>query len=83
VRFKPEDWLDQERLGEIGRLASWAQAQGLADERWKLLKDVLIAKRVTRKGASAMLACFPAFVKLRWREGRPMDAKAYLLAEVQ
>ena len=29
---------------------------------------------------SAVLYCFPAFIKLRWRAGEPADAKAYLVA---
>ena len=27
--------------------------------------------------------CFPAFIKLRWRNGAPVDAKTYLMAGVQ
>jgi len=32
---------------------------------------------------SVALLCFPAFVKLRWRAGQPLDAKAYLMAQVK
>lgn len=83
VRFQFDDWTDPERRGEIGRLALWAQERGLADERWKLLAATALSKRVTRAGSSVALSCFPAFVKLRWREGMAPDAKAYLLGRVE
>ena len=65
--------------GELMRkLVSW----GLVDERWQLLADTMFAKRFTLQNESAILYCFPTFVKLRWREGVPLDAKAYLIAGV-
>ena len=82
VRFQPGDWNDVERCGQIGRLASWMQARGLADGRCQLLARTAFAKRVERDGESAVISCFPAFVKLRFREGLPPDAKAYLMAFV-
>ncbi|MEE0026575.1 MAG: hypothetical protein U0J70_03215 [Atopobiaceae bacterium] len=38
------------------------------------------ANRVAFAGKSARLYCYPAFIKLRWRDGEPLDAKAYLVA---
>jgi hypothetical protein len=83
VRFQPEDWKDAARCDKIARLALWAQGRGLADERWMLLAQTAFAKRVARAESSVVLSCFPAFVKLRWREGMAPDAKAYLLARVE
>ena len=61
------------------KLESW----GLADSRWHLLADTIFAKRVARGNESTVLYCYPAFVKLRWREGEPLDAKTYLIAGAQ
>lgn len=82
VRFQPTDWQSITSLGTIGRLAGWLQSCGLADERCKLLTQMAFATSVTREDESHLVSCFPAFVKLRWREGLPPDAKAYLLAMV-
>ena len=60
-----------------------AMAWGLVDERWHLLADTAFAKRLTYGSESALLYCFPAFLKLRWRDGEPLDAKAYLIAGIQ
>ena len=83
VRFQPKDWADVNRLEQIGRLASWLQARNLVDGRFGLLAQTTFAKRVERDGESATTSCFPAFVKLRYREGLPPDAKAYLMARAQ
>lgn len=83
VRFQAKDWQSCTRLGTIGRLAGWLQSCGLADERCGLLTQTAFAKRVTHGSESHLLSCFPAFVKLHWREGMPPDAKAYLLAQVE
>ena len=56
---------------------------GLADERWRLLADTAFAKQIKFSGESALIYCFPAFIKLRWRNGEPIDAKAYLMAGTQ
>ncbi|MBQ9068187.1 MAG: hypothetical protein IJ131_03865 [Eggerthellaceae bacterium] len=79
VRFQPKDWMDGQRREHIDHLFRWIQKQGMADNRWELLADTLFAKSVTRGGKSAVLSCFPAFVKLRWRKGEPPCAKAYLM----
>ena len=55
---------------------------GLADDRWRLLPDTVYAKRVAYSGKSIVAYCYPAFVKLRWRAGEPLDAKTYLIASL-
>ena len=69
--------------GHAGALMECVEAWGLADSRWRLLADTTFAERVTWKGSSCVLFNYPAFVKLRWRDGQPLDAKSYLLAGVQ
>lgn len=83
VRFQPDDWSDAARQGQIGQIAGWMQAHGLADGRCGLLPQAAFAKRVEHDGESTKIACFPAFVKLRWREGLRPDAKAYLLVRFE
>ena len=69
--------------GAAGALMRQVEGWGLADGRWRLLAQAAFATRATFEGESALLFCYPAFVKLRWRDGRPLDAKAYLMAGVQ
>ena len=83
ARFQPGDWVDEASRENIERMARQLQDRGLVDGRWSRLSEILIAKRVDHEGASALLTCFPAFVKLRWRAGQPLDAKAYLLAQIE
>lgn len=68
--------------GSAGELMRYVEDWGLADDRWRLLEGTMFAKRVTRGAESSLLYCIPTFVKLRWREGVPLDAKAYLIAGV-
>lgn len=82
VRFQPDDWVNANRREQIGRLAAWLQTRGLADKRCGLLAQTAFSKHVEHAGESATISCFPAFVKLRWREGQAPDAKAYLMAQV-
>ena len=82
VRFQPQDWNSDEGRVAIGRLAGWLQERGLADGRCALLPQTVFAKRAQRDSESSTITCFPAFVKLRWREGLPADAKAYLMASI-
>lgn len=72
-----------EEQGAAGSILRKLEAWGLSDERWRLLPATSFAKRATRDGSSALLYCYPAFVKLRWRGGQPLDAKAYLMAGIQ
>ena len=75
VNWKP---FDPDR--EAGDLMKQIMEWGLADSRWRLLGETGFSERVSRKGESILLSCFTAFVKLRWRAGVPVDAKAYLMA---
>ena len=69
--------------GKAGRLMDRICEWGLADDRWRLLNDTSFARRVTHGEESCLLFCFTAFVKLRWKAGVPLDAKAYLMAGVR
>ena len=77
------DWLPFETRGAGGQLMQLVESWGLADERWRLLEDAAFAKRAAFQGESLTLFNFPAFVKLRWRDGEPLDAKAYFMAGAQ
>ena len=68
--------------GAAGELMRQVEAWGLADDRWLLLADAVFSKRATRNGESSLLYCYPAFCKLRWRNGVPVDAKAYIIAGI-
>lgn len=83
VRFEPEDWVDPNHVGCIRDLLREVQGLGLADGRVEQLARTLFAKRMTHGDESALLSCFPAFVKLRWRAGEPTCAKAYLMARAE
>lgn len=65
------------------KLMQSVQEAGLADKRWRLLPDVSFAERLSKNGQSRVLYCYPAFIKIRWREGELLDAKTYLLAGEQ
>lgn len=66
--------------GAAGELMQHVESWGLADDRWRLLQNTSFAKKATLGGDMLTLFCYPAFLKLRWRSGRPLDAKAYLMA---
>ena len=68
--------------GAVGKLMECVEGWGLADGRWRRLAETVFAKRITCGDASVRAIGHPAFVKLRWRAGEPLDAKAYLRAEV-
>ena len=78
LRFDADTWSDASSMLELARLMAQVQEWGLADDRWHALAQVPFAKRVTRGDEFIKIFCFPAFVKLRWRDGEPLDAKAYL-----
>ena len=69
--------------GSAGALMRKVESWGLADERWRLLEEAIFANRLSKDGESHSLYCYPAFCKLRWRDGEPLDAKAYLIAGAQ
>ena len=77
------DWEGFAADGNAGTLMQQVESWGLADERWRLLEDTIFATRASRGDESCVLYCYPAFVKLRWRAGEPVDAKAYLIAGAQ
>ena len=66
-----------------GALLEQLEKQGLADGRWRRLEETAFAQRLTFGSESCLLFCAPVFIKLRWRAGRPLDTKAYLMAGVQ
>ncbi len=80
VRFFPADWTNEERKEQIAKLMERLQEMGLVDDRWTLLEEVAYAERVKFGEESVSISCIPAFLKLRWREAQPPDAKAYLVA---
>lgn len=80
VRFQPDDVAGPDGLGAVGRVFAQAEARGLADGRWRELARTTFAKRVAAGDEYANIWCFPAFIKLRWRQGAAPDAKAYLMA---
>ena len=53
---------------------------GLADDRWKHIASASYATAVDTGDAQLVLYCAPTFVKLRMRDGEPLDAKMYLQA---
>lgn len=69
--------------GVAGTIMRKVESWGLADDRWRLLADTGFSKRISHGKSSGLLFCFPAFLKLRWRDGTPLDAKAYLMAGLQ
>lgn len=87
VRFAhPSDtsqWMPFEVHGPAGELMHHVEAWGLADDRWRLFPDASYVKRAKLLGESCVCFNYPAFVKLRWRDGSPLDAKAYFMAGLQ
>lgn len=84
LRFAPlpeyERWNHFDPDGAAGELMGQLEEWGLTDERWRLLADTRFSQRITFGDESSVLYCIPTFVKLRWRDGNPLDAKAYLIA---
>jgi hypothetical protein len=68
--------------GAAGELMAQLEQWGLADGRWRLLTDTAYCKRIANGGRSVTILMYPAFIKLRWKAGEPLDAKTYLLAAV-
>lgn len=69
--------------GAAGELMARLENQGLADGRWRRLEETAFARRLTFREESCLMYCAPVFVKLRFREGEPTDAKTYLMAGIQ
>lgn len=66
--------------GAAAKLMGQVEAHGLADDRWRHLAEASFARLVDTSSGALALYCSPTFVKLRVRDGKPLDAKAYLQA---
>ena len=66
--------------GEVAGLMGAIEGMGLADGRWRHVPDALFATLVEMGDIDLALYCTPTFVKLRMRDGEPLDAKVYLQA---
>ena len=60
-----------------------AGAAGAAEPAAPDAPDAGSSQSVASSNGGFTLYCIPTFVKLRWRAGDPLDAKAYLIAGVQ
>ena len=69
-----------EEGGEAAKLLAQVEQKGLADERWRLVPGTIHSTIVDTGDAKVALYNMPTFVKLRVREGEPLDAKIYLQA---
>ena len=59
---------------------SAVENRGLCDGRWHHVPDATFTKLIRVDGSALALYCMPTFVKLRMRDGTPLDAKFYLQA---
>ena len=66
--------------GPAAALMSAIERRGLSDGRWRHVPDASFSKLLDVDGGSTVLYCSPTFVKLRMRDGEPLDAKVYLQA---
>lgn len=66
--------------GEVASLMEKIQSWGLADERWHLLSEATFIKRLSLGSVSLEIINRPRFIKLRYKEGKPFDAKVYFQA---
>lgn len=66
--------------GAAFQLLQRAEAWGLSDRRWRYAKDIIFHKRLSFGGANVFLFSVPVFLKVRWRRGKPLDAKLYDIA---
>ena len=78
-----DEWHCFDPNAHAGTLMRQVEEWGLADDRWHDLAGTIFAKRLARGDDQMTLYCYPAFLKLRWRDGNPVDAKSYLIAGVQ
>ena len=78
-----EEWRAFEVDGPAGELMGLVESWGLADGRWRLLADTAFAKQASKGDEAVVGFCYPAFLKVRWCDGEPLDAKAYLIAGVE
>ena len=73
MRAAFDDGAAAEFMGKVERM-------GLADERWRHISGATFGKLIGLEDANLAIYCVPTFVKLRLRDGRALDAKAYLQA---
>ena len=66
--------------GPAAALMGEVERRGLSDARWRHIPDATFAKLVPVDGTICALYCTPTFLKLRMRDGEPLDAKMYLQA---
>ena len=64
--------------GTAGKLMELVESWGLADDRWRQIEHTTFAKSIANGDEKNKAYCYPLFVKLRWRDGEPLDAKFYL-----
>ena len=69
-----------EEGGAASDLMRTIEGMGLADGRWRHVPGATFSKLVPCGGGMLALYCAPTFVKLRMRDGGPLDAKVYLQA---
>ena len=69
-----------EEDGAAAGLLGAIERMGLADDRWRQIPGAIFTKLVRMDDAALALYCVPTFVKLRMRDGEPLDAKVYLHA---
>lgn len=66
--------------GPAAALMDEIEREGLADGRWRHVPGASFSKLVGADDGLLALYCTPTFVKLRMRDGDPLDAKVYLQA---
>ena len=66
--------------GPAAALMGEVERRGLSDARWRHIPGATFAKLMPVDGAMCALYCSPTFLKLRMRDGEPLDAKMYLQA---
>ncbi|MBR2836252.1 MAG: hypothetical protein IKE43_11185 [Coriobacteriales bacterium] len=66
--------------GTIAHLMNRIEDMGLADKRWRHIPDATFATLIRVDGSALALYCVPTFLKMRMRDGKPLDAKTYLQA---
>ncbi len=62
---------------EAAKLFLRLEALGLSDDRWRLFLDSFFAKHFVFDAEEIELVHFPIFLKQKFREGIPVDAKVY------
>jgi hypothetical protein len=62
------------------RLMEFAVDAGVADVRWRRVRNSVFSKLARDGGVLRALYCVPVFVKFRVRAGALLDAKLYLQA---